>query len=756
MTVSLKRKRESNIELCRIICMLLIIMHHCVGHGGAIGMPACANSTIALFVFPGGKLCFDAFVAISTWFMADQKFRTERFLKTWTEVLVYSVGIYFVSVLILGNFSVRSFVSSLLPMTGNSHGFAAAYLVFYLFLPFLRMISDRISRNQAKWIAILLLFVQVFSQIIGVIVDYTQPLNSELTLFVTCYFISFYLKNYPNQMIHNRGFLLTVVIGCWLVIFGSWIYALRGGASDFAIRLLLMLINNESSIFPLIGGYAFFLLFLTFKLPYSRVINTIAHTTFGILLIHDHNFLRSYFWNSIFKAPEWYFSPYFVGILLAITLTVFVVCGLIDFIRQNTVEKWMFNSRFIKRFCEKCDSWLLGGQVQKSGLELPQKSEEQFAPPKTVIQTERRVTGMDVLRVVIVLAVFLLHSFIFSSQHGFQFSDRTWFLKTPSWAAVWVFFFISGVNIGAGFYTGRYKENGRYTVKSVLTFYAQRVMKIAVPTWIFSIIALCIVEPELLWNSPEILVRIFTFTYGNNPASNAIGATWYVSSLIWLYFIAPFFMAFFEFVVTKFKKSGGIILWAAFLILGFALRWYLYKAGVDWSSKVYVPFYCNIDIFACGMLCNFVPRKEAFQRVGMKVIAAVVMTATLVFNTRIYYLSDWNPTWIILYCYVMPSVYIVATTLYALAFNGERSTGEVSAKEILNKPQLLISAFAGISFEFYLVHSMILYKIHPYIEASSPLRTHLMIIFTAFLISTFFAYIMHTAFHKCLRFRSKR
>ena len=166
-------------------------------------------------------------------------------------------------------------------------------------------------------------------------------------------------------MIHNRGFLLAVVIGCWLVIFGSWIYALRGGASDFAVRLLLMLVNNESSIFPMIGGYAFFLLFLTFNLPYSRVINTIAHTTFGILLIHDNNFLRSYFWNSIFKAPEWYFSPYFVGILLAITLTVFVVCGFIDFIRQNTVEKWMFNSRFIKRLCKKCDSWLLDGQVQE-------------------------------------------------------------------------------------------------------------------------------------------------------------------------------------------------------------------------------------------------------------------------------------------------------------------------------------------------------------------------------------------------------
>lgn len=50
------KERKSNIELCRIICMLLIIAHHCVVHGGAINIDTCINKYIALFLLPGGKI----------------------------------------------------------------------------------------------------------------------------------------------------------------------------------------------------------------------------------------------------------------------------------------------------------------------------------------------------------------------------------------------------------------------------------------------------------------------------------------------------------------------------------------------------------------------------------------------------------------------------------------------------------------------------------------------------------------------------
>ena len=84
-------QRESNIELCRIFSMVLIISHHCIYHGNAINMEYCTNKLIALALLPGGKLCFDTFIAISMWFLVDSSFKAVRFVKLWTEVLFYSV-----------------------------------------------------------------------------------------------------------------------------------------------------------------------------------------------------------------------------------------------------------------------------------------------------------------------------------------------------------------------------------------------------------------------------------------------------------------------------------------------------------------------------------------------------------------------------------------------------------------------------------------------------------------------------------------
>jgi len=68
--------------------MLLIIMHHAVLHGGILGFQNCAmqtninaNKYIGLMFFPGGKICFDAFIVLSVWFLINQSFKLNIFLE---------------------------------------------------------------------------------------------------------------------------------------------------------------------------------------------------------------------------------------------------------------------------------------------------------------------------------------------------------------------------------------------------------------------------------------------------------------------------------------------------------------------------------------------------------------------------------------------------------------------------------------------------------------------------------------------------
>ena len=57
-----------------------------------------------------------------------------------------------------------------------------------------------------------------------------------------------------------------------------------------------------------------------------------------------------------------------------------------------------------------------------------------------------------------------------------------------------------------------------------------------------------------------------------------------------------------------------------------------------------------------------------------------------------------------------------------------------------------MDAFAGISFEFYLVHSMVYNSIYRYLNTGSPLENHLLLLLCAFVISAALSVLMHRAF----------
>lgn len=78
-----KKPRQSNIELLRIVCMVLIVAHHAVCHGGALQLSWSGTKALALLVLPTGKIGFDCFLAISMWFLCMSSFKASRFVRTW-------------------------------------------------------------------------------------------------------------------------------------------------------------------------------------------------------------------------------------------------------------------------------------------------------------------------------------------------------------------------------------------------------------------------------------------------------------------------------------------------------------------------------------------------------------------------------------------------------------------------------------------------------------------------------------------------
>lgn len=361
---SRRPRRNSTIELLRILCMLLVIgmllviAHHGVVHGGSLGMDPCANKVLASLILPGGKIAFTCFVAISTWFLVDQQFKGSRFLRAWLEVLFYSVAMIAVSALLGAQVTARDWVGAFLPIGGNTHGFAAAYLAFYLLVPVLSRISPRQNRAQVLWIVIVGAYVQVFEKVLatyGMADLALHPFPSELLLFVLCYFVSLYIKRWGPSATRSAVAMFATTIVIWFAVFfltwASW----AQGSSTIS-TFLTAFASDESSLLYLVGGYSLFLAFRALPAFSNRVVNIVAGTTFGVLLIHDHGFFRYVLWSHIVSAPAWWYSHHYLLRLAAVSVAIFITCSLIDYARQKLLERPVVGSRAICSASERLDS----------------------------------------------------------------------------------------------------------------------------------------------------------------------------------------------------------------------------------------------------------------------------------------------------------------------------------------------------------------------------------------------------------------
>lgn len=356
-----QNKRDSNIELLRVICMLGLVAHHLAFHGGTIDFDGVGiNKWISLFALSFGKIAFSCFVAMSTWYLVKSRFKASRFIKVWLEVLFYNLLMFYATWSIPTEYNEgageRMLIGSLLPITGNSHGYASAYLLYYLTLPVLKIISDNINKKQNIFIIAFLTLTQTVAPIVANVTRYTQNTQAEFLLFILFFFVSRYLQYYPFKLQSNNKALLIALICMFTAISGLWIIDAYFPDNSILAFIIYAFSSNEFSIGYILSGYILFFLFYNIRIPYNRYINMLASTTFGILLIHDSNLFRKTLWLEIIKVPAWFvYSPIkFIFNLVFYTVAVFTVCVLIDLLRQ-LIEKPVLNSKLCESIAQKID-----------------------------------------------------------------------------------------------------------------------------------------------------------------------------------------------------------------------------------------------------------------------------------------------------------------------------------------------------------------------------------------------------------------
>lgn len=327
-------------ELLRILAMVLIVFHHFAIHGGfAFGTSVSIPHFWYNLILMGGKLGVDVFVLISGYYLiVNEKtfFNLHRIVKFIGQLVFYSVVFYAVGVLVdIINFSTKTFIKALFPITFSKWWFASTYFLLYLLHPFLNKLLLHIDKNLYQKLLALLV---ICWSVIPTFTTSSYGLSS-LVWFTTLYAIAGYIRLYGlNSKFTTKQYLAGTMIGAALTYASSVVFVVLGTKWNVFASVITYFYGQEK-LTILFTAVCLFMVFITVKMNDHKWINLAASATFGVYLIHDNEITRPLLWQILFHNAQYQNSLLLIPYSVIVVVIVYVVCTGIDLLRQRLVEK---------------------------------------------------------------------------------------------------------------------------------------------------------------------------------------------------------------------------------------------------------------------------------------------------------------------------------------------------------------------------------------------------------------------------------
>lgn len=344
-------KRNSNIEILRIISILLIICFHYVYKSGYTFTTLTIHTVCVKSMWFLGELGVNLFILITGYHFSKTKPTIKRLTLLFFEVLFYNFLLYGLNILFDNN-QFNTFKEKILlffPIITEKYWFVTAYILVYILSPFYNiLINSFTKRVYQKFLIITIILWSILPTVFGIfyntsesILYYNRFIWMTIMYFVGAYIKEFDIKFFTSQKRNLITFISTYLIMIFSIIF---IYISKKSLSLLGTSQIAYF-WTPNNILMLILSISLFKFFTNLKPFNNTLINKISSTTLGIYLLHDGSFTQ-YMWKNIFKTDIYIYKPTFLLHILIATISIFVVGMIIDFIRQ------LLEKHIIKRILE--------------------------------------------------------------------------------------------------------------------------------------------------------------------------------------------------------------------------------------------------------------------------------------------------------------------------------------------------------------------------------------------------------------------
>jgi len=344
-----KKLRLSNMELLRLLSMLLVLVVHADYMSlGAPNRAALLNhpftASMRIGVEHAAIVCVNVFVLISGWFGIRPKWKGLAgllFQVTFFPVLIV------LCFLVAGVPGTGRYVGHLF-CPGYDYWFVVAYLGLYLLSPVLNAFAEHASQRKMEVFLLGFFALEVvygWLQELGNFID-----GYSMISFAGLYLLARYLRLYPGRWSGKRGRTYLLFYG--LAVLLSWLMALLVVYVSGRSKGFLIAYNSPFIIF---GSMCLMLAFTRLRLQ-SRLINRLAASSFAIYLVHCHPLLFNRYKALFSYLYERFNGISYVLMVLLCLLAVGAGCLLLD---QLRILCWKGLLRLRER-CRAGDSASLG------------------------------------------------------------------------------------------------------------------------------------------------------------------------------------------------------------------------------------------------------------------------------------------------------------------------------------------------------------------------------------------------------------
>ena len=348
-----RKERKSNFELLRIFAMVLIIAYHYVYHSKYIyGLINDHDFFIRSF-WLFGQVGVNLFMLISGYFLVCSKFSWKKVIKLILEVTFY----YILGIIIYNSLfpqfkisfnSIRKFFINGFPIINGVYWFAPAYIIIYIFSPYINKMINALSQKEYKNLLITSLVLwSILPTIFGFFYGTTSSLlfYSSLVGVFIMYLIGGYIRIYDLKFMNKKSIAFSFYLIFFLIellaILIMWKLNFR--------NVYPLYFFDGNSILQVLISVSIFMFFKNINMKNNATINYIASTTFGIYLFHDG--IQINVWRYLFEPSRKLSLPlkYAIPQILFFILIIFELGMCVDFIRQ-LLEKIVVDPIFKKIF----------------------------------------------------------------------------------------------------------------------------------------------------------------------------------------------------------------------------------------------------------------------------------------------------------------------------------------------------------------------------------------------------------------------